>query len=532
MSVVQPVDWLAVAPALALALTAGLVLVADLVLGPRRRDVLPWLTLAGLAAAGLLLVPLIAASRRTFCVPDVSCSYVVDDLSVAFQLLVVAVTAVVVLLSVPTVRDRRLPAGEYWFLLLCSATGAAVLVSARDLLTLVVALEVTTLPTYALVGLRRDDPRGSEAALKLFLVSVVSSALSLYGIALVYAATGEVLLEAVAVALAQPGEAAAPAAAGVVLALAGFAFKVAAVPFHVWAPDTYSGAPVPVAAFLSVVSKAAGFVGLVLLLAVAFPALSATWAPVLAVVAALTMTVGNLVALRQRSAIRLLAWSSVAQSGYVLAPLGSGDSDLARSVQATTGYLLAYAVMNTLAFTVVSAVGRRHRANLLADYRGLWRRSPLAGAALAFALVSLAGLPPGLLGLFAKLVVLEAPVRAGQGWLAVVVAVNIVIGLWYYLAWMATLVARPEPGPAHATEAAVPVPAGRGDAGTPPAPEGARAAAPAGVAAQDGSVPPGAPDLLAAPERVALVVALLACVAFSLVPGPLLEAVSLAAVRS
>jgi NADH-quinone oxidoreductase subunit N len=484
----QSVDWGVVAPAVATAATAGAVLLADLVLGPARRAVLGWISAAGLVVSFALLVPLVGSARSTFCLPGgpatyPSCSYRVDALTVAFQLLTVLASLVVVLLSVGVLRDERLPAGEYWFLLLCSVTGALVLAAARDLLTLVVALEVVTLPTYALVGLRRDDPRSSEAALKYFLVSVVSSALMLYGVALVYGTTGQVLLDRVATALSAPGQPSV-ARAGVVLTVAGFAFKVAAVPFHVWAPDTYVGAPVPVAAYLSVVSKAAGFAGLLLVLAVGFPAYAGTWSPVVAVVAALTMTVGNVVALRQRHAVRLLAWSSVAQTGYMLVPLGSAGHDLSASVQATVAYVLAFGVMDLLAFGVVVLVGRHRAGGDLADYRGLWRTEPLTAVALAFALACLAGLPPGLLGLWAKLTILQVPVAAGQGWLAVVVAVNIVVGLAYYLRWAGLLVARPRPG----------------------------------------TLPPS--YRLLVPEGLALGVSLGAAVTFSVVPGPLLEALS------
>ena len=227
------------------------------------------------------------------------------------------------------------------------------------------------------------------------------------------------------------------------LSIAGFAFKVAAVPFHFWAPDTYVGAPVPVAAYLSVVSKAAGFVGLALLLTIGFAPYADVWAPAVAVMAALTMTVGNLVALRQRHAVRLLAWSSIAQSGYMLVPLGAaGKGDIKGVLPATVAYVLAYAVMNLGAFSVVTLVGRRRPANMLDDYRGLGRSQPLTAFALAFALACLAGLPPGLLGLFAKVVVFQAPVEQGTGWLAVVMAVNVVVGLYYYLAWAASLYVR------------------------------------------------------------------------------------------
>ena len=447
---VQSIDYAAIAPALIVALTAIGVLVVDLFLPARRKDLVGWVGIAGMVGALVALFPLVGEKRATFCVPGdglvlPACSYVVDDLTLVFQALVLAGAVVVLLLSLDTVRDSRLPAGEYSFLLLASVSGAVTMAASRDVLTMVVALEVVSLPAFALVALRRFDSRSSEAALKLFLVSVVSTAVMLFGLSLVYGLTGAVHLDRIATELADPGVRGPATALAVALSIAGFAFKVAAVPFHFWAPDTYVGAPVPVAAYLSVVSKAAGFVGLALLLTEGFGPYADVWAPAVAVLAAVTMTVGNLVALRQTHAVRLLAWSSIAQSGYMLVPLGAagaGGAAISEVLPATVAYVLAYAVMNLGAFAVVTLVGRHRPANQIEDYRALGRTEPLTAFALAFALACLAGLPPGLLGLFAKVVVFQAPVEQGVGWLAVVMAVNVVIGLYYYLAWAATLYGR------------------------------------------------------------------------------------------
>ncbi|MGZ4593316.1 MAG: NADH-quinone oxidoreductase subunit N [Actinomycetes bacterium] len=461
MSVVQTIDYAAIAPPLVVALVGLATLVLDAFFTDRRRQLSGWIAAAGLVVATALLLPLTDHTRRTFCVPGggrsgldlASCSYVVDNLTLAFQVLVLVGALVVVLLSLDTVRDSQLPAGEYYFLLLMSVAGAVTLAASRDIVTLVVALEVVSLPAFALVALPRYDGRASEAALKLFLVSVVSTAVMLFGLSLVYGVTGAVHLDRIATALSNPDARNAALTLGVALSIAGFAFKVAAVPFHFWAPDTYVGAPVPVAAYLSVVSKAAGFVGLALLLTRGFAPYADVWAPLIAVLAALTMTVGNLAALRQRHAVRLLAWSSIAQSGYILVPLGAaGKGDIERVLPATVAYALAYAVMNLGAFAVVTLVGRHRPTNRLKDYRGLGRTEPLTAFALAFALACLAGLPPGLLGLFAKVVVFQAPVEQGTGWLAVVMAVNVVIGLYYYLAWAALLYSRRGEGVAGAAQ--------------------------------------------------------------------------------
>ncbi|MFD0685704.1 NADH-quinone oxidoreductase subunit N [Actinomadura fibrosa] len=452
---IQGIDYAAIAPPLILAVAAIGLLLADAFDVPRR--VLGLLSGGSLAVALLAVAVLAAGDRRaTFCLPDGlraggprSCSYVADDFTLLFQGLVLAAAVVVVLLSLQEITDSEIPAGEYHFLLLAAVIGALSLVAARDLILLVVALETLSLPVFALVGLRRYDGAASEAALKLFLVSVVSAAVMLFGISLVYGATGAMHLDRIAPALERlPSDLDPVAAVGVVLVLAGFAFKVAAVPFHFWAPDVYQGAPLPVAAFLSVVSKAAGFAGLAIVLALGFPAYGHVWGPLVGILAAVTMTLGNLLALRQRTAIRLLAWSSVAQSGYMLAPLAVGGRRLPEAVAATTAYVALYAVMNLGAFAVVTGFRRRTPASgtsydTLDDYRGLARRSPAVAAALAFFLICLAGLPPGVMGLFAKVVVFRATVAGDVTWLAVVMAVNTVIGLYYYLAWAARLFAEP-----------------------------------------------------------------------------------------
>ncbi|WP_248961906.1 NADH-quinone oxidoreductase subunit N [Sphaerisporangium perillae] len=483
---IQSIDYAAIAPPLILALMAGAVLLLDAFLprGPRTRSTLGMFTLAGVLGALAVVVAQAVRGERlqTFCVPAnlaggrTSCSFVVDDLTLVFGAVVLAAGVVVVLLSAAQLADGTIPAGEWYFLLLCTLTGAVTLPASRDLIMLVVALELVSLPVFALTAFKRYDPRGSEAALKLFLVSVISTAIMLFGVSLLYGLTGSVHLDRIGAALPMsasgfprryaeataaigaqtgtpadvlgqlpPGVTPGVLAVAVVLVLAGFAFKVAAVPFHFWAGDVYQGAPVPVAALLSVISKAAGFAGLILVLTIALKGQGGLWGPLVAVLAALTMTVGNLLALRQRHAVRLLAWSSVAQSGYILAPLGVAGKSAA---SASIAYLAIYAAMNIGAFAVVMLVSRTAPRNELDDYRGLAFRAPVPALALAFFLICLAGLPPGLAGLFAKVVVFREIVQGGGGWLAVVMAVNTVIGLYYYITWTARLFAPvPEAGP-------------------------------------------------------------------------------------
>ncbi|WP_406199687.1 NADH-quinone oxidoreductase subunit N [Kitasatospora sp. NBC_01560] len=474
-SLIQSVDWVAIAPPLIAAVAALAVLVTDLFLPERHKRWLGRLTVAGLALALAALLPLTGGSpRATFCAQNVAaatdsalpggsaaagCSYVADHFALVFQLLALGGALIAALLSVHTVDGSAsdgasgdgpgagLPRGEYWFLLLSSATGAALLPASRDLATLVIALEVASLPAFALVALRRDG-RGAEAALKFFLSSVTATAVMLLGVGFVYAASGSLHLGAVADGLAHaPAQLKPLAEAGAVLTLVGFAFKVAAVPFHFWVPDTYVGAPLPVAGYLSVVGKAAGLSGLALVTTIAFRPYAHTWGLVLAVLAALTMTAGNVGALRQRfdtrySAVRLLAWSSVGQAGYLLVPLAAAGyaPDGTDALGATAAYALIYGVVNLGAFGVVAAVGRTAGTSV-DDFRGLFARRRWTALALAFFLLCLAGLPPGVIGLFGKVVVFRAAVDAGLGWLAVIMAVNVVVALYYYLLWTARLFA-------------------------------------------------------------------------------------------
>jgi NADH-quinone oxidoreductase subunit N len=316
-----------------------------------------------------------------------------------------------------------------------------------DLVSLIVALELVSLPTFALIGLNRADRRAGEAALKAFLFSVASVAVSLYGVALLYGSTGAVAFFPLFLSSGE-SDPTPVATAGLVMVLAVIAFKISAVPFHAWAPDAYEGAPVPIAAFLSVVSKTSGFAALALVLATFF-AWYDVWAPVIAVMAVLTMVIANTVALRQRGAVRLLAWSSIAQAGYVLVPFGAVVGGVAGSdgfLTAVVAYLVVYAAMNLGAFSVVALVARRQPQPRIDDFAGLAWRAPWLGFALAFFLACLAGLPPGIIGLLIKVQVIAVPVATGAWWLAAVMAVATVIGLAYYLPWAAVLFRRPVDG--------------------------------------------------------------------------------------
>jgi NADH-quinone oxidoreductase subunit N len=311
--------------------------------------------------------------------------------------------------------------------------------------TLVVALELLSLPTIALVGLRQGDQRAVRSAWTFFLASVVSTAITLMGVSLLYGIAGSLDYDGIRDALVSPDVPSSVVAVAVVLTVVGLLFKLGAVPFHVWVPDTYGGASVMVAGFLSAVSKAAALGAVLVLLAVALPPAHDTWQPVVAVVAAVTMTIGNIGALRQDDAIGLLAWSSIAQAGFLLAPaVAIGASD---GLTAPVQYLAVYALANLVAFAALAVVLRLRGSTRPDEMRGLARTDPWMGIPLVFAALTLAGFPPAVIGLVTKLVVIRPVVEADQIWLAVVMAVNIMLGLAYYLRLVVTLCDRPDGDP-------------------------------------------------------------------------------------
>lgn len=430
----QSIDYHAILPELVLSGTIVLVLLVDAFVKRRSWVAMP-LGLAGVLAALVATLTLIGADRSTF-----DGAFRVDGFAVLFKVLFLSVAVVVLAISLRYFRDLRLYQGEYYFLLLTSFLGAVMMPSSRDLLVLFIALELVSAPGFLMAALRKRSLRSNEAGLKFFLIGVLSTAVMLYGMSLVYGVTGTTNLQEIGVAL---GRDLAPARetlalAAILFVMVGFGFKVSAVPFQFWAPDTYEGSPVPVAAFLATASKAAGFAGLLQLMFVAFAAEYAFWAPIFAVLSILTMTIGNFVALQQTQAVRLLAYSSIAQAGYMLLPfaLVTADTGLNREAfAAATNYLLIYAVMTLGAFAVVTALARESRALPISDFAGLARRAPLMAVAMTVFMVSLAGIPP-LGGFWAKFFVFRAAIdRGGIGVaLAVVMVLNSVVSIWYYLA--------------------------------------------------------------------------------------------------
>ena len=343
---------------------------------------------------------------------------------------------VVILMSTNYIEEGDYHQGEYYFLLLTSVLGMVMISSSRDLVSIFVALEFLSIPAYMLAAWRKRDLKSNEAGMKYFLLGVFASAVMLYGMSLLYGMAGTTLLTGIQSYLAKTGNEPITTLA-IMFIVVGFAFKVSAVPFHTWAPDTYEGAPTPITAFLSVASKAAGFVALLALVFVAFPSAKDVWQPLFWVLAALTMTVGNLLALRQTNIVRMFAYSSVAQGGFILMPLavvGNNAQAKEDALTAVVTYLIIYAAMNLGAFAVIIAVSRKTRSGEISSYGGLFDYAPGLAVAMAFFLFSLAGIPP-LGGWIAKFGVFKALLAAGGSWaviLAVIGAVNSVIALFYY----------------------------------------------------------------------------------------------------
>jgi len=428
------VDWHALAPEVVLTATIVVLLLVDLLSDERNK----WAT-SSIAGIGLLasLVPVITmavdgADRLMF-----GGAYAVDDFALVMKGLFIVAGYLTVLLSTNYIAEGDYWEGEYYLLLVASVLGMTVMASARDLITMFVALEMLSIPAYLLAGWRKRELTGNEASLKYYLMGVFASAVMLYGMSLIYGGTNTTLLREIGQQIDGSFGRSPIAALGIVFVLVGFGFKVSAVPFHNWAPDTYEGSPTPVTAFLSVASKSAGFVAILQLVFIAFLGRSSVVAPMMWILAALTMTIGNLIALRQTNIVRLFAYSSVAQAGFILAPLavaGHSPSVSRSALQAVVGYLLIYTIVNLGAFAVILAVSRKTRSGEIASWGGLFEYAPGLAVSMAVFLFALAGIPP-LVGWFAKFQVFRAVLGQGS-WsgaaLGVVVAVNSVISLYYY----------------------------------------------------------------------------------------------------
>ena len=441
------VDYHAIAPEIVLAAGICLIILVDLFVGDNKKWVTSTLTGFVMLAALVPVLTLAVSDDNVRSLFDGR--YVIDEFALTLKALFLIVGYVVVLLSQNHVEEGDYYQGEYFTLLLTSVTGMVMMASSRDLVSIFVALEMLSIPAYMLAAWRKRDRKSNEAGVKYYLLGVFASAIMLYGMSLLYGVTGSTLLSEIGRQLTVEGQFGGVQALAITFVIVGFAFKVSAVPFHTWAPDTYEGAPIPVTAFLSVASKAAGFVALVTLIYVGFPQAKDVWQPFIWVLAAATMTMGNLVALRQTNIIRMLAYSSISQGGFILMPLavaGTGDA-AGPALQSVVVYLIVYAAMNLGMFAVVIAASRTTRSGEISSFGGLFSYAPGLGVLMTIFLASLAGIPP-LGGWIAKFTAFRAVLEAGGGWgygIAVIGAVNSVIAFGYYGSIMREIWMKPAP---------------------------------------------------------------------------------------
>jgi len=440
------IDYHALAPEIVLAVGLTAVLLVDLFTSERNKWLLSVLTGFSLLGATLPVLTLALHDNSVRSLFDGR--YVVDEFSLVMKGLFLLAGYVIVLLSSSHVEEGDYWRGEYWFLLLTSLLGMVMMASSRDLVSIFVALEFLSIPAYMLAAWRKRDLKSNEAGVKYFLLGVFASAVMLYGMSLLYGVANSTLLVDISKSINLDGEFAAVQALAVVFVVVGFAFKVSAVPFHTWAPDTYEGAPTPVTAFLSVASKAAGFIALVVLVLTAFPEGRDVWQPFIWVLSALTMTIGNVFALRQTNLVRMIAYSSVSQGGFVLMPLAvAGGAEGEAALRAVVVYLVVYAATNLGMFGVILAVSRKTRSGDIASLGGLFSYAPALGVLLTIFLASLAGIPPlgGWIGKFAAFQALLTDATPWAYALAVIGAVNSVIAFGYYGNVMREVWMRPVP---------------------------------------------------------------------------------------
>ena len=437
-------DLFLLSPELSVVGVALLTVLLDLVV--TRKSILSSVVLVGLAVSlGFSIVLWFSLNASgVVAIEGLFGTLVVDKFSLFFKFLFIAVAAVIVLVSTDYVQKFQRFQAEYYALILFSTSGMMLLASTMELITIYIALELTALPIAALAAFLRDS-RSAESGMKFLILSAISSAVLLYGMVIVYGFTGSTMLHDVASQLGKLTLSAdTPFGShallfGIVLIIAGFGFKIASVPFQMWAPDVYEGSPTPITAFLSVASKAAGFAVILRVFYVAFSLelLSIEWSAIFAVLSVLSMSIGNLVAIRQNNIKRLLAYSTVAHAGYLMVGLAA-IAARTPDVQAGAGpsgvlfYLGGYAATNLAAFSAVIAISNRTGSDMIDDFAGMVRRAPYLAAVLALSMVSLIGIPPTV-GFMTKVYIFGAAVDADLEWLVLAAVLNSVVSAYYYL---------------------------------------------------------------------------------------------------
>ncbi len=420
-------DFRTIGPEIVLAVFALLILLLGVFLRGQQRKYTGYVALVGTVLAFVPLFPLIGSWSEGF-----FGMILADPFAIFFKALFLLVAFFTVLISLDYAEREGVAFGEYYVLVLFASVGMMLMAAGANLIVIFLGLEIMSISIYVLAGITRDDPRSVEAAFKYFLLGAFASAFLLYGMALTYASTGSLRLATIREVLSEQAflTSAPIMILGLALLVIGFGFKIALVPFHMWTPDAYEGAPTSITAFMATGVKAAAFAALLRVFLSALPQLERHWTEIMWALAVLTMSVGNLIALKQDNIKRMLAYSSIAHAGYILVGFVAGN-ELGRA--GMLFYLFAYALMNIGAFTVVILLGRKGEENtLISDYAGIGFRFPLLGAAMSIFLFSLAGVPP-MAGFMAKVYVFSAAVKAGYYWLVVIAVLNSAVAAYYYL---------------------------------------------------------------------------------------------------
>lgn len=424
--VIPEINWSAIGPELTLSITAMVLLLLSVAASPAVRRAIPYLSLLGVALALLLCISLWGKSAYAF-----NRMVVLDNYALFFKTIFLITTALTVLMSIRYLKEQGYEHGEYYVLILFAAVGMMFMASAADLIIVFLGLETFSLAVYVLAGFFRAQPKSIESSLKYFLLGAFSTGFLLYGIALIYGATGTTNLKGIYEFVSKSSSLTDPLLLiGMGLLIVGFGFKVASVPFHMWTPDVYEGAPTSITAFMSVGPKAAGFAAFLRVFLYALSSLQTDWIWILWVLAVLTMTLGNVVAIAQKNIKRMLAYSSIAHAGYILVAMVAADELGTASV---LYYMLAYAFMNLGAFGVIILFGRKGEENVnISDYSGMAAKYPLLAAVMAVFMFSLAGIPPTA-GFVGKFYIFSAAVKAGYIGLAIIGVLNSALSVYFYL---------------------------------------------------------------------------------------------------
>lgn len=420
-----------ISPELVLTIFGLLILLVDLIWHEKSAGVLPWLTVLGFIGALVATLYIWGSNIAIF-----AGMYVVDLFALFFKVVAAIAGILIVLVSIDYLKNRTPFKGEFFAIFTFSVLAMMMVASSASLLMIYLSIEFLSYTSYLLTGFLREDKKSNEAAIKYFLYGAITSAVMLYGLSLLYGATGSLNLVEIARAFAATVDPSVRMVALVstALVLAGLGFKISLVPFHQWAPDAYEGAPTPVTAFLSVGPKAVGFAALIRIAMTALPAFQEGWVPLLAFISVITMTLGNLIALRQTNVKRLLAYSSIAQAGYMLigvVAMNISGSSPFTGLNGILIYLFAYLFTNLGAFICVIAIENATGIVEIPDYAGLVKRAPLVAALFVVFFLSLAGIPPTA-GFIGKFFVFGAALREGFLYLAVIGVINSVISVFYY----------------------------------------------------------------------------------------------------